>query len=69
MGYVVGGSISKWPAIIKIYHKVSGLQTFILQGPISTSLFNMLYFEILALLWHLKMGSIKLSWKVGKKFQ
>jgi len=48
MRYVVGESISTWPAISKILHKVSGLQDFILQSPISTSLFKM-YFKILAL--------------------
>jgi hypothetical protein len=68
MGYVVGVSISTWPAINKIFHKVSGLQDFILQSPMSTSLFKM-YFEILALLGPVTTGQIKLSRKVGKKLQ
>lgn len=68
MGYVVVEFISNWPGISKIFHKVSGLQDFILQSPMSTSLFKM-YFEILALLGSVTTGRIKLSSKVRKKLQ
>jgi len=43
MRYVVGEYLSNWPAIGKIFHKVPGLQDFILQSPMSTNLFEMYF--------------------------
>ena len=43
--------ISIWPAIIKMCHTVSDLQAFVLQNPMSTSFFKVVYFLYAATIW------------------